>query len=97
CGLVARDGTLHVLHDDGGYKVSAVKDGKVEPVFALAPDVQAFDLERDSHGRFYVSVPAANKVLQLDAVGKVLRTYGRLDRQKPGLYDRESLLSPGKL
>lgn len=91
CGLVARDG-VYVLHDD---KVSIVRDGKLETLFAL--DVKAFDLERDSHGRFYVSVPDRNKVLQLDAAGKVLRAYGRLDRQKAGSYDRETLISPGKL
>jgi len=97
-GLVARDGTLTVLHDDGGFRVSAVRDGgKVDLVFRLSPGVQPFDLERDSHGRFYYSLPDQNKVCQVDATGKVLRTYGRLDRQKPGTYDRETFIAPGKL
>lgn len=100
-GLVARDGTLHALHEgaDGkGYVVSAVgEDRRPKPLFALADGLRPFDLERDSRGRFYVSVPSANKVLQLDAAGKVLRTYGRLDAQKPGTYDPLTFISPGKL
>lgn len=97
-GLVARDGTLYVLHEEtSGFRVSRVKDGKLDLVFALPDGVRAFDLERDAKGRFYYSVPAANKVYQVDDKGKVLRAYGRLDHQKPGTYDRETLISPGKL
>ena len=56
-----------------------------------------FDLEQDSHGRFYLSDPGANKVYQLDRAGKILRTFGRLTAQKPGSYDPETFMSPGKL
>ena len=98
-GLVARDGTLHVLHEgEKGFQVSRIGDNdKVEPLFALPEGVKPFDLERDGKGRFYYSVPAANKVYQVDAKGTILRTYGRLDRQKPGTYDRETFIAPGKL
>jgi hypothetical protein len=98
-GLVARDGTLHVLHEDGGkFRVSAVGgDGKATLLFTLPEGIRPFDLERDAAGRFYYSVPAANKVYQVDSKGALLHVYGKLDRQKPGAYDRETFISPGKL
>ena len=52
---------------------------------------------RLSDGRFYLSDPGVNKVYQLDRAGKILRTFGRLKAQKPGSYDPETLMSPGKL
>ena len=51
----------------------------------------------DSRGRFYISDEAANHVYQLSRAGKVLRTFGRLDAQKPGAYDPLALMAPGKL
>ena len=50
----------------------------------MPADITPADMEVDGHGRFYLSDPTANKVYQLDAAGKVLRTFGRLDAQKPG-------------
>ncbi len=46
---------------------------------------------------FTSAMKAANKVFQLDANGKITRTFGKLDAQKPGAYDRETLMAPGKL
>ena len=64
----------------------------------LVPDsVKPCDLEVDSHGRFYLSDPAANRVYQLDRDGKITRTFGRRAAQQPGAYDPETFISPGKL
>lgn len=104
-GLTARTGTLYALHqgDDGGWTVTAaaleagVPKGSPRRVFTMPSRVKPLDLEIDSHGRFYVSDSTANKVYQLDAAGKITRTFGRGERQKSGTYDRETFISPGKL
>jgi hypothetical protein len=103
--VVARHGTLCVLHQnaDGAYVVAAaalaagVPQGPLAPVFTVPAAIQPFDLEQDSRGRFYLSDPGANKVYQMDRAGKVLHTFGRLRVQKPGSYDPETLMAPGKL
>lgn len=103
--VVARYGTLHVLHqaEDGASIVSTaeltagVPKGPLRPLFTVPVAITPFDLEQDSHGRLYLSDPGANKVYQLDGSGKILRTFGRLDVQKPGAYDPETFMSPGKL
>jgi hypothetical protein len=103
-GLAVQGSTLYALHVDGtGYAVSSVKiaaglpGGTWQRVFNVPADIKPFDLEADSHGRFYLSDTAANKVFQLDGKGKVLRTFGRPGVQKPGGYDPDILMSPGKL
>jgi hypothetical protein len=103
CGLAVQGGVLYALHGEGsGFAVSAAKitgglPGGWQRVFAVPTKIQPADLEVDSHGRFYLSDSAANKVFQLDRAGKVLRSYGRLDAQKPGAYDRETFIAPAKL
>jgi len=103
-GLAVLGDSLYALHADGaGFAVSAMKlqdglpIGDWKKVFQVPSDIAPFDLEVDSHGRFYLSDTAANKVFQLNRGGKVLRTFGRLAVQKPGTYDPETLMSPGKL
>ena len=103
-GLVARTGVLYVLHASAtGYAVSfaALRDGKpdgaLQQLFAVPAGIDPFDLEQDSHSRFYISDRQANKVHQLDRTGKILHTYGRLAGQSPGRYDPLSFMSPGKL
>ena len=104
-GLVARYGTLYVLHQNeaGAYLVSSaplaagVPQGALQPLFTVPATIKPCDLEQDSHGRFYLSDSAANHVYQLDAAGKLLLTFGRLAAQKPGSYDPETFMSPGKL
>ncbi len=102
-GLAARGGRLFGLHAvAGGFAVSAVtlKDGMPagtwQPVLAL-PGMDPGGLTVDASGRIYVSEPAANRVHQYAANGKRLRSFGRLDVQKPGTYDRETLMRPVKL
>ena len=76
--VVARYGTLTVLHQNeaGAYLVSTaalaagVPQGALQPLFTVPAGVTPFDLEQDSHGRFYLSDPAANKVYQLDRAGR---------------------------
>ncbi|WP_269523331.1 hypothetical protein [Coraliomargarita parva] len=71
--------------------------GEWETTFDLPKTITPCDMEIDSKGRFYFSDSEANKVYQLNAKGKILRTLGRLDAQEPGSYDPLSFMSPGKL
>jgi len=102
--VTARDGILYALHADGaGFAVSSVAlnggvpKGKWQRVFAVPANITPFDMKADSRGNFYLSDEAANHVYQLSSDGRVLRTYGKLDEQKPGTYDPLTLMSPGKL
>lgn len=101
--LTVQKNTLYALHaDSNGFAVSeAALPAKAEQtwqrVFTVPANIRPHDLEVDSRGRFYISDSQANKVYQLDREGKVPRTLGRLDAQKPGTYDRETLMAPGKL
>jgi hypothetical protein len=104
-GLAARGDKLLALHADakGNWLVSQATIAAGIPkapwmrLFALPPGTVPAGFAVDSHRRCYVSVPAANKVLQFDPAGKALRSFGKLPAQKPGGYDRETLMSPGKL
>ena len=104
-GLTARTGTLYVLcrGGDGRWGVSqallhaGVPGTAMQRTFLVPDSVKPCDLEVDSHGRFYLSDPAANRVYQLDRDGKITRTFGRRAAQQPGAYDPETFISPGKL
>jgi len=65
--------------------------------FVVPAGIHPFDLAVDSRGRCYLSDPHANRVYQLDAAGKLLRTIGRTPGQQPGAYDPLTLMSPEKL
>lgn len=103
--VVVRNGFLYVLHAPGGkYAVQRVRlekglpQGNWEPVLAAPANVKTpGDYEVDSHGRVYFSDPAANKVYQFDAKGKLLRTFGRLAAQAPGAYDPLTLMEPMRM
>lgn len=102
--VVARNGFLYALHRKAAaWTVSrlplgnGVPDGRWQPLLALPAGLTPADLEVDSQGRLYLSDRAANKVFQFDSGGKTLRTFGKLECQKPGAYDREILMSPAKL
>jgi len=103
-GLAARGGRLYGLHAvAGGFAVSAVAlrdglpDGAWKQVLALPAGMDPGGLAVDGSGRIYVSDPAANRVHQHAADGRRLRSYGRLDHQRPGSYDRETFMQPTKL
>lgn len=101
--LAVRGNVLYVLYEAQiGLAVSSIdlKDGRGgdwQPVFAVPKNIRASDMEIDSHGRFYFSDAQANKVFQLDRTGKLLRTFGKLNAQKPGSYDSQTFMAPGKL
>lgn len=103
-GLAIQGGNLYALSvTEQGAVVSAMPlknglpEGQWKTVFNVPATIKPFDLEVDSRGRFYLSDSAANKVFQLAADGKITRTFGKLDVQKPGTYDRETLMAPGRL
>ena len=102
-GLAVQGASLFALHADGaGFAVSQVKlpldqAPSWQRLFTVPANLKPFDLEADSHGRFYVSDPAQNKVFQLDRVGQILRSFGRLAAQVPGRYDPETFMAPAKL
>jgi hypothetical protein len=105
-GLAVRDGLLYALHETeqaGGFAVDTVRltaglpAGDWQRLLTVPASITPFALAVDGHHRLYLSDPAANKVYQFDEAGKILRAYGRLDVQKPGTYDPQTLMSPGKL
>jgi hypothetical protein len=103
-GLVVRNGRLYILQQRGaGYDVLSLSlDNGWERktptlLFRVPAGMKPFDIEADRHGRFYLSDPNANHVYQLDAQGKVLRTFGRATVPVPGTYDPQSFLAPEKL
>jgi hypothetical protein len=68
-GLAVYGGALYALHADGdGFAVSFVPldaglpKGGWQRQFAVPASIHPFDLAIDSHGRAYLSDPAANKV-----------------------------------
>lgn len=102
--VTVQKGRLYAMHAEGnGHAVSAVAvgagvpRGKWERVCVVPETINPFDMEVDSRGRIYLSDEKANHVYQLDGAGKVLRTFGRLNVQKPGTYDPLTLMAPGKL
>ena len=101
--LAVRGNVLHAMQRVGdAFIVSRAKienglPGTWQRVFTVPASIHPFDMEIDSHGRFYISDSAANKVFQLGETGKITRTLGRLAAQKPGSYDRETFMAPEKL
>lgn len=103
-GLAISHDLLFALHAEGnGFAVSqaplksGLPAGGWQRTFAVPASVDPSCLCIDGHGRFYLSDPHANKVYQLDAAGKITRVFGRLDAQRPGAYDPQSFMSPGKI
>ena len=97
---------MFVLQQNAGGKwiVSAVplrRDGRPEgdlkTLFTLPASIAPADLEVDGRQRFYVSDAKANRVYQFDARGEIVHVFGRLPVQKPGCFDPQSFISPGKL
>jgi hypothetical protein len=104
CGLAARGGSLYGLHEaGGGFAVSVVPlkagvpEGGWKQVLALPAGMKPGGLAVDGSGRIYVSEPAANHVRQFSADGTLLRSFGRLDMQPAGGFDRDTFMSPQKL
>lgn len=71
--------------------------GDWQTVLQVPASITPADLQVDSRGRFYLSDEKANKVYQLDPKGKITRTFGHLDAQKPGTYDSNTFMAPSKL
>jgi hypothetical protein len=81
----------------GGIPQAGIAPEIRQCLFDLPESIAPADLEIDGSGRFYVSDSAANHVYQFDGHGKILRTFGKLDVQKPGTYDPETLMNPERL
>jgi hypothetical protein len=103
-GLVARNDHLYILQQHGGaYDVLSLaldadwRHTTPALLFRVPAGLKPFDLEADRRVRFYLSDPVANHVYQLDAQGRVLRTFGRATVPVPGTYDPQSFLAPEKL
>jgi hypothetical protein len=103
-GLAVRGAELFALYAEGdGFAVGSVPldaglpKGQWKKAFAVPKTIVPADMEVDSRGRVYLSDTKANKVYQLDAAGKALRSYGKLAAQKPGSYDPDTFMSPAKL
>lgn len=103
-GLVARDGRLYILHGAGNdYAVLSIdltsgwQKRRPSLLFEVPDGITPFDLEVDSRRRVYLSDSHANHVYQFDAVGRLLRTFGRLNAQVEGRYDPQTFMAPEKL
>lgn len=104
-GISVQKGQMISLHEtpNGGFAISrlTLKDGLPagtwKQLFKLPASIHPFDCEMDSKGFIYISDPQANKVYKFSAAGKKVLTYGRLDKQKIGSYDKYSFMSPEKL
>ena len=99
-----RGGRLYVLHSNQGkFEMLSLalnshwRQATFSKVFTVAAGITPFDFELDSHERFYLSDAKANHVYQLDAQGKPLRTYGRLNAQKEGTYDPLTFMGPERI
>lgn len=59
------------------------------------------DITLDAAGNLYVSDTKRNKVLQFGAAtlsaAKITKTFGKLDAQVPGKYDKETFMAPTRL
>ena len=101
--LAVRDEVLYAMQRVGdaaviiSASISNGVPGAWQKVFDVPASIHPFDMEVDSHGRFYISDSATNKVFQLDATGKITHSFGRLKAQTPGSYDRETFMAPEKL
>jgi hypothetical protein len=104
-GLAIRGNILYALHTakEGKWEVVSVPleaghpRGSWTPVFSVPDSIKPFDLAVDGHGAFYLSDPAANHVYRLNMAGNIVGKFGVGDRQKPGSYDRDTMMSPSKL
>jgi len=104
--ITVQGGRIYALNkDESGYHVLSaklndglpIKDSSWEKVFDAPEKMNPFDLKVDSKNRFYLSEPSTNKVYQLDAKGKIIRSFGKESAQKPGTYDPMTLMGPTKL
>ena len=102
--LTVRNGTLFALQRSGEtFAVRSMKLAQGLPVGEWsAPTVLAgvngpADLDVDSSGRIYLADPAANHVFVFSANGKALQTIGKADSQRPGHYDRLTMMGPRRV
>lgn len=104
-GIAIHNDNLYVLHQTpgNGFVVSSVAlkaglpQGSLHSLFTLPPDFACCGFAVDGQGAFYFSLPASNKVIKVSHKGQLLASFGRLETQKPGTYDKLSFMSPGKL
>ncbi|MEZ0296934.1 MAG: hypothetical protein ACAI35_10815 [Candidatus Methylacidiphilales bacterium] len=77
---------------DGLPDVASVRD-----VFTVPSTIKPTDIAVDSKGLFYLCDYEKNHVYQLNAKGEITKTYGKLDAQVPGKYDKNTFINPFKL
>ena len=106
-----RDGALYAVVNDPskpgacavvGIKLAAggLPEGGTwswSKIFTVPAKIDPSRLAVDKAGRFYLSDFNANHVYQLDRKGRITKAFGRLDAQKQGSYDRDSLMNPQNL
>jgi hypothetical protein len=103
--LALRAQQLYVLHEaeSGSFVVSkcaienGIPDGHWKKLLAVPAGIAPAGIAADSHGAIYLSDSDANKVFKFSANGKLALTYGHLNAQKPGSYDRLTFIAPEKL
>ncbi len=89
--------------ESGGFGVSkcaienGIPEGHWKRLLAVPPGITPVGVAADSHGAIYLSDSDANKVFKFSTNGKLALTYGRLNAQKPGSYDRLTFIAPERL
>ena len=97
-------GKLYALQHDGGqWKVSAIAlnagmpQGDWQPVATIQGIDNVTDCKLDARGNLYVSDLKGNQVYKLNPRGQIVHRFGRATIQRPGHYDEQVFMSPGKL
>jgi hypothetical protein len=97
-------GKLYALQHDGGqWKVSTLAlnagmpQGEWQPVATIQGIDNVTDCKLDARGNLYVSDLKGNQVYKLNPQGQIVHRFGRATVQRPGHYDAQVFMSPGKL
>lgn len=105
-GLATGGDALYILQTDGGGGGFAVARAPIrnglpaqtpQKLFKVPSETKPGGLAVDGHGNIYVSDGAANQVCRFNAAGQLTLRFGKGGSQKPGSYDPQILMNPGKI
>lgn len=102
--LTVRDGKLYVIHRAGDASeilivplVNGLPTKDNHTAIKIDGVAKPEDIDVDSQGRIYLCDSEANQVCRLDEKGHVAMTFGKAGAQKPGHYDPQIFMAPGRI